>query len=62
MMKLAYDLHTVHAAILQKRNNVCKPHSNNIHQLYNSKVTYRIRALKVSLDEGCEYELNVRCT
>jgi len=27
---------TVHTAILLKKNNVYKPHSNNIHQQYNS--------------------------
>jgi hypothetical protein len=33
-MKEAYDLHAVHTTILQKSNG-CKPHSNNIHHLYN---------------------------
>jgi len=33
-MKLAHDLHTVHATILQGKK-IYQPHSNNFHQLYN---------------------------
>jgi len=41
-MKYAYHLHTVHTAILQKKNNVHQPHNKNIHQLYNKAFTHHV--------------------
>ena len=42
IMKQACEVRTVHTAILQKRENVYQPHSNNIHQLYNNVLSYHI--------------------
>jgi len=47
-MKYAYDLHTVHTTVLQKRkkkNNICQSHSKNIHQLHNMVTRYPVTAV-----------------